>query len=150
MIDLLIAGEKRKTKRKGKKKLVPKQLENIERKGKDYRHGHNIVGDDFLNAFKIRGGEFGNYTNDKDRQANLNMAYEAFCDLADALEISREDIGLAGLETGALGIAFGARGHGNALAHYEPGREVINLLNFWAGSLAHEWGHAFDDFLEKL
>lgn len=151
LIDLLIAGEKRKTKRKGKKKLVPKQLENIERKGKDYRHGHNIVGDDFLNAFKIRGGEFGNYTNDKDRQANLNMAYEAFCDLADALEISREDIGLTGLETGALGIAFGARGHGNALAHYEPGREVINLTKLrGAGSLAHEWGHAFDDFLGKI
>lgn len=151
LIDLLIAGEKRKTKRKGKKKLVPKQLENIERKGKDYRHGHNIVGDDFLNAFKIRGGEFGNYTNDKDRQANLNMAYEAFCDLADALEISREDIGLVGLETGALGIAFGARGHGNALAHYEPGREVINLTKLrGAGSLAHEWGHAFDDFLGKI
>lgn len=151
LIDLLIAGEKRKTKRKGKKKLVPKQLENIERKGKDYRHGHNIVGDDFLNAFKIRGGEFGNYTNDKDRQANLNMAYEAFCDLADALEISREDIGLAGLETGALGIAFGARGHGNALAHYEPGREVINLTKLrGAGSLAHEWVHAFDDFLGKI
>lgn len=104
-----------------------------------------------MNAFKIRGGEFGNYTNDKDRQANLNMAYEAFCDLADALEISREDIGLVGLETGALGIAFGARGHGNALAHYEPGREVINLTKLrGAGSLAHEWGHAFDDFLGKI
>ena len=79
------------------------------------------------------------------------MAYEAFCDLADALEISREDIGLTGLETGALGIAFGARGHGNALAHYEPGREVINLTKLrGAGSLAHEWGHAFDDFLGKI
>ncbi len=149
LIDSLIAAKKEKTKRK--KKLVPKQLEHLEREGTDHRHSHNITGDDFLNAFKIRGGEFGNYTNDKDRQTNLNMAYEAFCDLAEALEISREDIGLPGLETGALGIAFGARGHGNALAHYEPEREVINLTKLrGAGSLAHEWGHAFDDFLGKI
>ena len=149
LIDSLVSAKKEKSKRK--KKLVPKQLEHLERKGTDYRHSHNITGDDFLNAFKIRGGEFGNYTNDKDRQANLNMAYEAFCDLAEALEISREDIGLHGLETGALGIAFGARGHGNAFAHYEPEREVINLTKLrGAGSLAHEWGHAFDDFLGKI
>lgn len=149
LINGLIAYKKERSKRK--KKWIPKQLERLERKGKDYRHGYRIDGDDFLSAFKIRGGEFGNYTNDKDRQANLNMAYEAFCDLADALEISREDIGLRGLETGALAIAFGARGNGNALAHYEPEREVINLTKLrGAGSLAHEWGHALDDFIAKV
>lgn len=47
-----------------------------------------------------------------------------------------------------LAIAFGARGKGKALAHYEPARVVINLTKLkGAGSLAHEWGHAFDDFL---
>lgn len=47
-----------------------------------------------------------------------------------------------------LAIAFGARGKGKALAHYEPARVVINLTKMkGAGSLAHEWGHAFDDFL---
>lgn len=47
-----------------------------------------------------------------------------------------------------LAIAFGARGKGRALAHYEPARVVINLTKMkGAGSLAHEWGHAFDDFL---
>lgn len=47
-----------------------------------------------------------------------------------------------------LAIAFGSRGKGNALAHYEPGRVVINLTKMkGAGSLAHEFGHALDDML---
>mgnify|MGYP000276054180 FL=1 len=46
--------------------------------------------------FWDRGGEFGNWTNDHDRQVNLNMAFDAFCDMADALNISRRDIGLIG------------------------------------------------------
>lgn len=50
-----------------------------------------------------------------------------------------------------LAIAFGARGKGAALAHYEPARVVINLTKMrGAGSLAHEWGHAFDDNLGTL
>lgn len=45
----------------------------------------------------------------------------------------------------SLAIAFGARGSGRALAHFEPSRNVINLTKMkGAGSLAHEWGHAFD------
>lgn len=47
-----------------------------------------------------------------------------------------------------LAIAFGSRGKGNALAHYEPSRAVINLTKMkGAGSLAHEFGHALDDML---
>lgn len=45
-----------------------------------------------------------------------------------------------------LAIAFGARGSGAALAHYEPERNVINLTKMkGAGCLAHEWGHALDN-----
>lgn len=45
-----------------------------------------------------------------------------------------------------LAIAFGARGSGGALAHYEPERNVINLTKMkGAGCLAHEWGHALDN-----
>ena len=46
---------------------------------------------------------------------------------------------------GKLAIAVGARGRAGALAHYEPGMNVINLTrNGGAGALAHEWGHFFD------
>ena len=32
----------------------------------------DVVGDDFIKAFGIRGGEFGNWVNDKERQLNMN------------------------------------------------------------------------------
>lgn len=156
LVNLRIESEAKKPKRtnsrKQKKgKWIPPQLAHLKREGKDYRHGHNVTGDDFMKCFGIRGGEFGNWTNDHDRQVNLNMAFDAFCDMADALNISRRDIGLIGLETGALAIAFGARGRSGALAHYEPEREVINLTKMkGTGSLAHEWGHAFDDYIGKM
>lgn len=52
---------------------------------------------------------------------------------------------------GSLGIAFGARGSGNTKAHYEPAQVVINLTKKkGAGSLAHEWWHALDNFFGKL
>lgn len=156
LVKLRVESEAKKQKksnsRKQKKgKWIPPQLTHLKREGKDHRHGHNVTGDDFMKCFGIRGGEFGNWTNDHDRQVNLNMAFDAFCDMADALNISRRDIGLIGLETGALAIAFGARGHSGALAHYEPEREVINLTKMkGAGSLAHEWGHALDDYIGKM
>lgn len=156
LVKLRVESEAKKPKksnsRKQKKgKWIPPQLTHLKREGKDHRHGHNVTGDDFMKCFGIRGGEFGNWTNDHDRQVNLNMAFDAFCDMADALNISRRDIGLIGLETGALAIAFGARGHSGAFAHYEPEREVINLTKMkGAGSLAHEWGHALDDYIGKM
>lgn len=51
----------------------------------------------------------------------------------------------------SLAIAFGSRGSGAALAHYEPARNVINLTKMkGAGCLAHEWGHAFDNQIGRL
>ncbi len=128
----------------GKIRFVPKQLEHVRRDGPDYRSGQNITGQDYLDAFGFRGGEFGNWMNQNDRQASLNMGFEALKDLAAALQISDKDIAFQG----TLAIAFGARGSGNAAAHYEPLRKVINLTKMHgAGSLAHEWWHGFDDYL---
>ena len=128
-----------------KRTLLPKQLEPIVRTGIDQRDG-DVTGQDFLDVFKLRGGEFGNYLNNKDRWANMNFAYDSFRDLALALNIKDSDIGL----NGKLAIAFGARGTGRALAHYEPMRTVINLTKMkGAGSLAHEFFHALDDIAGK-
>lgn len=143
------ANTKKKNTKK-KKSWVPPQLQNIQRSGVDFRKGKNISGTHLIDAFGIRAGEFGNWTNVSDRTWSLNMAFDAFMDLANALQISRLDIGLPGLQHGALAIAFGARGIGNAVAHYEPFREVINITKMrGAGSLAHEWGHALDDYIGK-
>lgn len=133
---------------KGRKtRFVPKQLEGIVRTGgEDVRNGRDITGEDYLSRFHFYGGEMGNWMNQNDRQASLNMGYEAFHDLAKALNIPEGKIAV----DESLSIAFGARGSGNALAHYEPLRQVINLTKMnGAGSLAHEYGHALDDILSK-
>lgn len=129
-----------------KKRFVPKQLENITRDGEDYRNNRDVSGEDMMNTFNFKGGEFGNWLNDNDRQQSLNYGYDALLDLSKALSISPTDISL----NGKLSIAFGSRGSGSALAHYEPDREVINLTKMkGAGSLAHEWAHALDDIVGK-
>ncbi len=128
----------------GKTRFVPPQLADVRRTGPDYRGGAEITGQQYLDTFGFRGGEFGNWMNQNDRQASLNMGFEALKDLASALQVSDKDIAYQG----TLAIAFGARGSGNAAAHYEPLRKVINLTKMHgAGSLAHEWWHGLDDYL---
>lgn len=107
------------------------------------RRGH-VSGDELMARFGLRGGEFGNWLSNSECIDSLDMCWDAFSDLALALDIADEDIALGG----ALGIAFGARGQGGrgGVAHYEPGRMVINITRErGAGSLAHEWFHFLDD-----
>ena len=128
----------------GKQRFVPQQLSRVRRTGPDYRGNRDVIGQDYLDAFAFRGGEFGNWMTQNDRRASLNMGFDALKDLAAVLKISEKDISYQG----TLSIAFGARGSGNAAAHYEPLRKVINLTKMHgAGSLAHEWWHGLDDYL---
>ena len=64
------------------------------RKGKDYRHGKD-VGEEEYKAFGFRGVQFGNWANDRDRQAALNNAYDSFMNLAELLGVSPAAISLA-------------------------------------------------------
>lgn len=127
-----------------KKNFVPPQLAHVRYTGPDVRNGRLANGQMFLDDLKFRGGEFGNWLNENDRQTNLNMAYDALHNLSHLLKVPPEDISL----NGQLAIAFGARGKGGAsagAAHYEPLRQVINLTKMsGAGCLAHEWAHALD------
>lgn len=117
--------------------------ENRTRVGEDYRKGRNVSGEEFGKTFGFRGVEFGNWVNTKERQESVNDAYDALMDLSTALGISPESISLGG----KLGLAFGSRGSGKAMAHYERARTVINLTKTkGAGSLAHEWWHALDNY----
>jgi len=46
---------------------------------------------------------------------------------------------------------MGSRGSGNASAHFEPGAVVINLTKTkGAGTLAHEWFHALDNYFSRI
>jgi hypothetical protein len=100
--------------------------------------------EDLMKDFGVRGVEFGNWVNDSSGKYHLQRCAEAFNDLSDVLGIDPKDISL----NGRLAIAFGARGKGGSLAHYEPDRKVINMTKYGgAGSLAHEWGHALDNIM---
>lgn len=97
-------------------------------------------------GLSFRGVEFGNWTNQNDRQTSMDMTYDSFKDMAKVLGISEKDASLGG----DLALAFGARGRGNALAHFEPAANVINITKMHgAGSLGHEWGHALDYYIAR-
>lgn len=133
----------------GRKKTFREQeLEVLVQEG--FKKVKNVTGDDYIKAFAFYGGEFGNWLAHGERQANLDLGFNAFENLARALGIGNETVSLGG----KLSIAFGSRGKGGAnaaLAHYESGFNVINLTKMkGAGSLAHEWGHAFDHYIAKV
>lgn len=128
------------------KKIVYFDTGENSRIGEDYRNGKDVDAEDFMNTFGFRGVQFGNWTNQEDRQMALNQAYDALMDLANVIGVSPQAISL----NGELGIAFGSRGSGNANAHYEPNNVVINLTKTrGAGSLAHEWWHALDNYFAR-
>ena len=125
-----------------KMRFKPIVLEKVERDGPDYRHYANVFGDDYMETFGFRAGEFGEWLTQDERRNAMNHGYDALKDLADILDIDDKGISFYG----KLAIAFGSRGIPNALAHYEPLRTVINLTKLkGAGCLAHEWFHALDD-----
>ena len=125
--------------------------ENRPRIGKAARKvDENIDPERFNSRFGFRGVEFGNYVEGARRQEDLNNAYDALNDLADVLDLPAQSLSL----NGTLGLAFGARGSGGrnaAMAHYEPIKVAINLTKKkGAGSLAHEWFHALDNYFQRL
>jgi len=92
----------------------------------------------------LRAVQYGNYVTDDERKHHATKAAEAFADLADAIGLPVEYVSWKG----ELGLAIGARGHGNASAHYEPGSKMMNLTRAsGVGAVAHEWGHFFDNML---
>lgn len=112
---------------------------------REYRKG-DVSADTFMQEFGFRGVEFGNWVNQVERQQRLNSAYDALKDLALTIGIPERAISL----NGELGFAFGARGKKGAAAHYEPDKIVINITKEQgAGTIAHEWWHALDNYLAR-
>lgn len=118
---------------------------NRDRTGPE-RHEGDVTPEAFSDAFGFRGVQFGNYVEGPRRQSDLNRAYDSLMDMADVLKVPAKALSL----NGRLGLAFGARGKGGknaAAAHYEPDQVAINLTKGnGAGSLAHEWFHALDNY----
>lgn len=123
---------------------------NAPRVGIDHRAGGDVTPEKFADAFGFRGVQFGNYVEAARRQQDLNNAYDALMDMAGVLGVPPRALSL----NGELGLAFGARGKGGrsaASAHYESDNVVINLTKGdGAGSLAHEWWHALDNYFARM
>ena len=114
---------------------------NEARRGPARRAG-DATPEDFLQKFGFRGVQFGNWVEADRRRRDLNDAHDALMDLAAALGLPVAALGFGG----RLGLAFGARGKGKAMAHYEPTHTVINLTKTnGPGCLAHEWFHSLDN-----
>ena len=106
--------------------------------------------------YHLRGVQFGNWVTTEDRFNYLATLYICLYDLNKVLKFKDNNLGL----DAALGLAFGARGRGRAVAHYEPSTNIINMTRYSSetslpkthrflhsggvGALAHEYGHFLD------
>lgn len=121
------------------------------RTAQDWRNGRDISStQEFAETFGFRAVEFGNWVKQgaskNERQQAINDSYDALRDLAELLGLDPKALSL----NGTLALALGARGGGNASAHYEPLKVVINLTKTKGkGSLGHEWWHALDNHFAK-
>lgn len=124
-------------------------LEDIRRKGPEYTPLKDINTQEkfLMDNAKLKGLQWGNSVTDEERVHHMKQISYAMKDLADATGLPESMISF----NGKLGLAIGARGKGKALAHYEKDMKVINLTrNNGVGSLAHEWGHMFDNILGEI
>lgn len=121
---------------------------------------------DFLvSHYNLNSIEFGNWLSQQDRQNYLSALGISLFDLSRIIGFNPKDISLKKKIT----VAFGARGRGSALAHFESDTFAINITRYQrpkkgstmtkgfdrtklltasggVGSFAHEYGHALDYF----
>lgn len=97
-----------------------------------------------IDTFGFSAVNYGVYVDDKWSKEHTKHFLEAICDMAEMLNI---DIKKAN-ELGKLSVAFGAKGRKGQAAAYFPQTKDINLTKGNGdGSVAHEWGHYFDNVI---
>lgn len=105
------------------------------------------------NQYQFKALQYGNSMPVDERKYHTKWTLQSFSDLSEILNLPIQQVTV----NGKLGMAFGARGKGGggrdtmtAVAHYEPNTKMINLTRSNGfGSLAHEWGHFFDNILSE-
>lgn len=125
-------------------------LKDVKRVGPDVPRPENVTEMDFITTFGASGVEYGEWTNQAERDMCLAFAFDSLYDVARLLDVEPSTLSMGG----RLGICFGSRGTGGrraALAHYEPYNTAINLTRMnGAGSLGHELAHALDGHFAKM
>lgn len=124
--------------------------DELVRKGPDYREGKSVTGEDFIRTFGFSGVEYGNWTNQAEREKHLNLAYDSMMDFVRVMGWEPMTLSLGG----KLGLCIGSRGRGGsraANAHFEPVNMAINLTRMRGdGALAHEYFHAVANHYGRL
>lgn len=125
--------------------IEQQHLMDIRRQGLDWRDRKNIDAEKLEKDIGFNGVQWGEWVNGKnERQLLLNITYDSLFDLSKVLNIDEKSISL----DNNLAIAFGSQGKKNAKAHFNIGHQFIHLNRMnGAGSLAHEWFHAYDNYL---
>ena len=94
--------------------------------------------------FDFRGIEMGRWVTEAERDKAAVNFHQALQDLMQVLGAPHSLISLRG----SLGIQYGKGGRPGVAAHYMPAtRQLALAKNAGAGSLAHEWFHAFDHYM---
>jgi len=94
--------------------------------------------------FDFRSIEIGRWVTEPERDRAAVRFYRALCDLMNILHGPETLISLRN----TLGLQYGIGGRPGVAAHYLPAtRQLALAKNAGAGSLAHEWFHAFDHYM---
>ena len=94
--------------------------------------------------FDFRSIEIGRWVTAEERDRAAVKFHSALEDLMSVLQVPELVISLRG----TLGLQYGKGGRPGVAAHYIPATRQLSLAkNAGAGSLAHEWFHAFDHYM---
>ncbi|MDI9246385.1 CLCA_X family protein [Marinobacter sp. CHS3-4] len=94
--------------------------------------------------FEFRTIEIGRWVTEAEKDRAALKFHQALCDLMDVLGGPESLVSLRQ----TLGLQYGIGGRPGVAAHYIPAtRQLALAKNAGAGSLAHEWFHAFDHYM---
>lgn len=98
------------------------------------------------NFFDFRAVKIGGWVKSDEQKLRARDFFIALLDLQEILQVPAFVISLRG----QLSLHYGTGGQPGVSAHYMPAARVLALAkNAGAGSLAHEWFHAFDHYIAE-
>lgn len=109
----------------------PVTRDGVITKGANYRKGISVNTADFLRTFGFCGVECSNWTNQIEREKQLNFAYDSLMDIARAVGWEPMALSLGGRLRLCIGPRLGATNTG--VAHSDPLNSAVNLTQLSGG-----------------
>lgn len=155
--------------KEGRMKIIFQPYNKAIRSGAEVPKSYFFEDMSFLEMYyNLKAIEFGNWLSQQDRMNYVAGLGIALFDLHHVLAFTPHQVSFGG----KLSVAFGARGRGASLAHFEPENFIINITRYsrpkkgsgtgnsservkllvasgGVGSFAHEYGHALDYYAGK-